>query len=62
MGFGFRPTDEELVGYYLHNKILGQNLLVQKFISEVNISDFDPWNLRCKLRFCLLLVCIKVSN
>ncbi|KAF3611896.1 hypothetical protein DY000_02044210 [Brassica cretica] len=46
VGFGFRPTDEELVGYYLHNKIRGQNWLVQEFISEVNISDFDPWNLR----------------
>ncbi|KAF8075631.1 hypothetical protein N665_1075s0010 [Sinapis alba] len=46
VGFGFRPTDEELVGYYLHNKILGNDWLVQEFISEVNISDFDPWNLR----------------
>ncbi|CAN7038534.1 unnamed protein product [Brassica oleracea var. botrytis] len=46
VGFGFRPTDEELVGYYLHNKILGNDWLVQELINEVNISNFDPWNLR----------------
>ncbi|KAJ4914680.1 NAC domain-containing protein 1 [Raphanus sativus] len=63
VGFGFRPTDEELVGYYLHNKILGQNLLVQEFISEVNISDFDPWNLRCEIeRPCVVLLSGRGSN
>ncbi|CAH8319105.1 unnamed protein product [Eruca vesicaria subsp. sativa] len=46
VGFGFRPTDEELVGYYLPNKIIGNDCLVQDYINEVNISDFDPWNLR----------------
>ncbi|CAH8250890.1 unnamed protein product [Arabidopsis lyrata] len=46
VGYGFRPTDDELVGYYLHNKILGKNWLVEGAINEVNICSFDPWNLR----------------
>lgn len=49
MGFGFRPTDVELVGYYLRNKILGKNELVERAINEVNICSFDPWDLPGKL-------------
>uniref|UniRef100_A0A1J3HMR0 NAC domain-containing protein 1 n=1 Tax=Noccaea caerulescens TaxID=107243 RepID=A0A1J3HMR0_NOCCA len=45
VGFGFRPTDVELVGYYLCNKILGKNELVERAINEANICSFDPWEL-----------------
>ncbi|KFK42491.1 hypothetical protein AALP_AA1G000300 [Arabis alpina] len=45
-GFGFRPYDEELVGFYLRNKILGNNSLVQEAIREVKIYSYDPWKLR----------------
>lgn len=51
VGYGFRPSDDELVGYYLHNKILGNHWLVDRVIREVNICSFDPWDLRCKFRF-----------
>ncbi|CAH8319141.1 unnamed protein product [Eruca vesicaria subsp. sativa] len=45
-GFGFRPYDEELVGYYLRHKILGNNSLVDGVIREIKICSLDPWNLR----------------
>uniref|UniRef100_A0A0D3C714 NAC domain-containing protein n=1 Tax=Brassica oleracea var. oleracea TaxID=109376 RepID=A0A0D3C714_BRAOL len=45
-GFGFRPYDEELVGYYLHHKNLGNDSLVDGLINEINIYSVDPWNLR----------------
>ncbi|VVA89702.1 unnamed protein product [Arabis nemorensis] len=45
-GFGFRPYEEELVGYYLRHKNLGNNSLVEEAISEVKVYSFDPWNLR----------------
>ncbi|CAL9232737.1 unnamed protein product [Arabidopsis halleri] len=38
-GFGFRPTDEELISYYLKNKILGNTWLVDDTISEINILN-----------------------
>ncbi|ESQ36719.1 hypothetical protein EUTSA_v10007665mg [Eutrema salsugineum] len=47
-GYGFRPYDEELVGYYLRNKIQGNTRLVEGSISEVNICSFDPWILCLK--------------
>ncbi|XP_010474684.1 PREDICTED: NAC domain-containing protein 1-like [Camelina sativa] len=46
VGFGFRPRDDELVGYYLYHKIMGNTRLVEWAINEVNICDFDPWTLR----------------
>ncbi|KAJ0245292.1 NAC domain-containing protein 1 [Hirschfeldia incana] len=45
-GFGFRPYDEELVGYYLRNKILGNDGLVDGVIRSIKICSFDPWDLR----------------
>ncbi|KAL1220322.1 NAC domain-containing protein 1 [Cardamine amara subsp. amara] len=51
VGYGFRPNDEELVGYYLHNKIEGNTCLVEGAISEVNICSYDPWNLRFQSKY-----------
>ncbi|KAJ4914661.1 NAC domain-containing protein 1 [Raphanus sativus] len=45
-GFEFRPYDEELVGYYLRHKILGNDSLVDGVIKEIKICSFDPWDLR----------------
>ncbi|KAL1220321.1 NAC domain-containing protein 1 [Cardamine amara subsp. amara] len=51
VGYGFRPNDEELVGFYLHNKIEGKTCLVEGAISEVNICGYDPWNLRFQSKY-----------
>ncbi|KAL1197994.1 NAC domain-containing protein 1 [Cardamine amara subsp. amara] len=47
VGFGFRPKDDEVVGYYLHNKILGyETSRIDRAIKVVKICDYDPWDLR----------------
>lgn len=43
-GFRFKPTDVELVQYYLKRKLLGKRLGF-KVIAEVDIYKFDPWDL-----------------
>ncbi|XP_023521437.1 NAC domain-containing protein 72-like [Cucurbita pepo subsp. pepo] len=40
-GFGFRPTEEELITYYLKNKNVGKEYLV-RFIKEIDLYKFDP--------------------
>ncbi|CAN6692067.1 unnamed protein product [Malus baccata var. baccata] len=48
-GFRFSPTDEELISYYLKNKlegpVPGKSVEV---ISEVDICNFEPWDLPAK--------------
>ncbi|XP_074292444.1 uncharacterized protein LOC141619247 isoform X2 [Silene latifolia] len=46
-GFRFSPTDEELILYYLHNKIHGFDNSVQ-VIPLVDICKFEPWDLPAK--------------
>lgn len=45
VGFRFRPTDEELVNYYLRNKLLGNDSIVNNVIAEVDVFKFVPWDL-----------------
>nr|QSD99822.1 NAC family transcription factor [Melilotus albus] len=45
VGFRFRPTDEELVKYYLKNKLLGNDFIVNNVIAEVDVFKFVPWDL-----------------
>ncbi|KAJ0252646.1 NAC domain-containing protein [Hirschfeldia incana] len=45
VGYRFSPTEEELINYYLKNKILGNNWLVDDAISEINIYSCDPKSL-----------------
>lgn len=42
--FGFHPTDEELVGYYLKRRICGISLQLD-VIAEVDIYKCEPWDL-----------------
>lgn len=40
-GFRFLPTDEELIRYYVINKVLDKPLPLNKFI-DVNIYNYNP--------------------
>jgi hypothetical protein len=43
-GFGFYPSDTELIGHYLKRKILGQKI-EHNLIPEVDIYKHEPWDL-----------------
>ena len=53
-GFRFYPTEEELVVFYLPNKIEGtREEVMDKVIPELNIYDYSPWDLpRNHQNFC----------
>lgn len=43
-GFGFHPTDEELVAYYLKRKVHGYKIELE-VIPEVDLYKCEPWDL-----------------
>ncbi|MCH87775.1 NAC domain-containing protein 78-like [Trifolium medium] len=43
-GFRFRPTDEELIGYYLKRKVEGLEIELD-VIPMIDFYKFDPWEL-----------------
>lgn len=43
-GYRFHPTDEELITYYLLNKVLDSNF-TGKAIAEVDLNKCEPWEL-----------------
>ncbi|PUZ57391.1 hypothetical protein GQ55_5G426800 [Panicum hallii var. hallii] len=49
-GFGFYPSDTELIGHYLKRKILGQKI-EHNLIPEVDIYKHEPWDLPAKCNF-----------
>lgn len=68
-GFRFHPTDEELVTFYLKNKI-EQRPLPFELIKQVDIYKHDPWDLPSKIlscpnfftsSFCFLLQYLDIS-
>ncbi|KAE8098590.1 hypothetical protein FH972_016642 [Carpinus fangiana] len=48
-GFRFYPTEDELVSFYLHNKLEGKredlNRVMNRVIPVVDIYEFNPWDL-----------------
>ncbi|XP_008244175.1 PREDICTED: NAC domain-containing protein 19-like [Prunus mume] len=48
VGFRFRPTDEELVDYYLKNKVQGMDFHAEGIIDEIDILKFEPRDLVAK--------------
>ncbi|KAJ6400823.1 hypothetical protein OIU84_016284 [Salix udensis] len=45
VGYGFHPTDEELVDYYLRLKMHGGYEQDVSLIEVVNVCDYEPWAL-----------------
>lgn len=58
-GFRFHPTDEELITYYLVNKISDSVNFTCKAIGDVDLNKCEPWELPGKIlymhgSFCLI--------
>jgi hypothetical protein len=47
-GFRFFPTEEELVSFYLNNKLQGQSNSIDRVIPVIDINGVEPWNLPSK--------------
>ncbi|KAL3850286.1 hypothetical protein ACJIZ3_012168 [Penstemon smallii] len=45
LGFRFYPTEEELVSFYLHNKLEEKNNNINRVIATLDIYQFEPWHL-----------------
>ncbi|XP_052723958.1 NAC domain-containing protein 62 [Vigna angularis] len=43
IGFGFRPTEEELVDYYLRHRLLGDDPQVH-VIPDIDLCEVEPWD------------------
>ena len=43
-GFRFHPTDEELITYYLSNKVSDFGF-TSKAITDVDLNKSEPWDL-----------------
>jgi hypothetical protein len=52
-GFGFHPSDTELVSHYLKRKILGQKIEYD-LIPEVDIYKHEPWDLPGRLNHAFI--------
>ncbi|KAF7818812.1 NAC domain-containing protein 90 [Senna tora] len=44
-GYRFYPTEEELISFYLHNKLEGEREDMNRVIPVVDIYDYSPWQL-----------------
>ncbi|KAF3439431.1 hypothetical protein FNV43_RR17709 [Rhamnella rubrinervis] len=44
-GFRFYPTEEELVSFYLLNKLEGKRQQIDRVIKVVDIYNIEPWHL-----------------
>ncbi|PKI53715.1 hypothetical protein CRG98_025956 [Punica granatum] len=44
-GYRFYPTEEELISFYLQNKLQGNRPEIHDVIPVVSIYDIEPWHL-----------------
>ncbi|KAI9090410.1 hypothetical protein K1719_028745 [Acacia pycnantha] len=44
VGYGFRPTDEELVNHYLTKKLFGDDSVL-RIIPEIDLCKHEPWDI-----------------
>lgn len=44
-GYRFYPTEEELISFYLQNKLQGRRPEMHRVIPVVGIYDIEPWHL-----------------
>ncbi|WMV43006.1 hypothetical protein MTR67_036391 [Solanum verrucosum] len=49
-GFRFHPSDEELITYYLMNKISDSNNFIARAIGDVDLNKSEPWDLPGKAK------------
>lgn len=49
-GFRFHPSDEELITYYLMNKISDSNNFTARAIGDVDLNKSEPWDLPGKAK------------
>ncbi|BFG29743.1 hypothetical protein CerSpe_160170 [Prunus speciosa] len=46
VGFKFRPRDDQLLGYYLLNKVRGTSFMYENVIPEMDLYDqIEPWDI-----------------
>ncbi|XP_054824025.1 NAC domain-containing protein 83-like [Prosopis cineraria] len=45
VGYRFRPTEQELVAYYLHHRLKIDNPSIYAAIPEIDVCKFEPWDL-----------------
>lgn len=52
-GYRFYPTEEELISFYLHNKLEGEREDMNRVIPVVDIYDYNPSQLPRKILISL---------
>ncbi|KAK1294961.1 NAC domain-containing protein 18 [Acorus calamus] len=60
-GFRFHPTDEELIVHYLKRKV-SSSPLPARFIPDVDLCRFDPWDLPGDLERERYFFCVRSAK